>query len=53
LLRPIEAKGSLETVERVSQWLNEIMTYDVDFGLITASPRNGIRAVFRSPRKKT
>jgi hypothetical protein len=26
LLRPIEAKGSLETVKRVSQRLNEIMT---------------------------
>jgi len=38
LLRPIEAKGSLETVKRLSQRLNEIMTYGVNSGLIFANP---------------
>jgi hypothetical protein len=53
LLRPIEAKGSLETVKRLSQRLNEIMTYGVNSGLIFANPLSGIRAVSRSPRKRT
>jgi hypothetical protein len=38
LLRPIEAKGSLETVKRLTQRLNEIMTYSVNCGLIHANP---------------
>ncbi len=45
LLRPIEAKGSLETVKRVSQRLNEIMTYGGNSGMIFAYPLNGVRAV--------
>lgn len=52
LLRPIEAKGSLETVKRVSQRLNEIMTYGVNSGMIFANPLSGIRAVFKKPRKE-
>ncbi|KAB0501889.1 integrase domain-containing protein [Pseudomonas moorei] len=52
LLRPIEAKGSLETVKRLSQRLNEIMTYGVNSGLIFANPLSGIRAVFKKPRKE-
>jgi integrase len=52
LLRPIEAKGSLETVKRVSQRLNEIMTYGVNSGMILANPLSGIRAVFKKPKKE-
>lgn len=52
LLRPIEAKGSLETVKRVSQRLNEIMTYGVNSGMIFANPLRGIRAVFKKPKKE-
>lgn len=52
LLRPIEAKGSLETVKRLSQRLNEIMTYGVNSGLIFANPLTGIRAVFKKPKKE-
>ncbi|WNF56501.1 integrase domain-containing protein [Pseudomonas sp. SG20052] len=52
LLRPIEAKGSLETVKRVSQRLNEIMTYGVNSGMIFANPLSGIRAVFKKPKKE-
>ncbi|VEF08311.1 phage integrase family protein [Pseudomonas fluorescens] len=53
LLCPIEAKGSLETVKRLSQRLNEIMTYGVSSGLIFANPLSGIRQSSRSPRKRT
>jgi integrase len=52
LLRPIEAKGSLETVKRLSQRLNEIMTYGVNSGMIFANPLSGIRAVFKKPKKE-
>ena len=52
LLRPIESKGSLETVKRLSQRLNEIMTYGVNSGLIFANPLSGIRAVFKKPKKQ-
>ena len=49
LLRPIEAKGSLETVRRLSQRLNEIMVYGVNCGPIFANPLSGIRAAFKKP----
>lgn len=52
LLRPIETKGSLETVKRLTQRLNEIMTYGVNSGMIFANPLSGIRAVFKKPKKQ-
>ena len=52
LLRPLESKGSLETVKRLTQRLNEIMTYGVNSGLIHANPLSGIRSVFKKPKKK-
>lgn len=52
LLRPIAAKGSLDTVKRLSQRLNEIMTYGVNSELIFANPLSGIRAVFKKPKKE-
>ena len=50
LLRPLEAKGSLETVKRLTQRLNEILTYGVNSGVIFANPLGGIRAVFKKPK---
>lgn len=52
LLRPLEAKGSLETVKRLTQRLNEILTYGVNSGVIYANPLGGIRAVFKKPKKQ-
>ncbi|WP_375752894.1 integrase domain-containing protein [Vibrio sp. HN007] len=52
LLRPIEAKGSLETVKRLSQRLNEVMNYAANCGLIKANPLTGIRAAFKKPKKE-
>ena len=51
LLRPIEAKGNLETVKRLTQRLNEIMNYAVNGGLIFANPLSGIKANFKKPKK--
>ena len=51
-LKPIAAKGTLETVKRLSQRLNEIMTYAVNTGLIHANPLTGIRSAFKKPAKQ-
>ncbi|QUN04775.1 tyrosine-type recombinase/integrase [Shewanella yunxiaonensis] len=52
IFRPIEAKGSLETVKRLSQRINEIMVYAVNTGLIHANPLSGIKAAFKKPKKQ-
>lgn len=52
VIKPIAAKGSLETVKRLTQRLNEIMNYAVNTGLIHASPLTGIKAAFKKPEKK-
>lgn len=52
LLKPIEAKGSLETVKRLSQRLNEVMNYAANCGLVQANPLTGIRAAFKKPKKE-
>lgn len=41
VIKPIAAKGVLETVKRLCQRLNEIMTYAVNTGLIHANPLSG------------
>ena len=52
LLRPLEMKGSLQSVKRLTQRLNEIMTYGVNSGMIFPNPLSGIRAVFKKPKKQ-
>ena len=49
-LRPLESAGSLETVRRVCQRLNEIMTYAVNSGKIEANTFAGIKQVFKQPK---
>ena len=51
-IKPIAAKGSLETVKRLCQRLNEVMTYAVNSGLIAANPLAGIGKAFQSPAKQ-
>ncbi|ARN73299.1 integrase domain-containing protein [Oceanicoccus sagamiensis] len=50
-LKPLAAKGSLETVKRLGQRLNEIMTYAVNTGQIAANPLAGIKSAFQAPEK--
>jgi integrase len=52
ILKPVAAKGTLETVKRLSQRLNEIMTYAVNTGLIHANPLSGIKSAFQKPVKR-
>ncbi|MDH5434152.1 MAG: integrase arm-type DNA-binding domain-containing protein, partial [Gammaproteobacteria bacterium] len=51
-IQPLAKKGYLETVKRVCQRLNEIMTYSTNAGLITANPLAGIGKAFGVPDKK-
>lgn len=51
LIRPIEAKGSLETVKRLCQRINEVMVHAVNCGLIEANPLANIRQAFQAPKK--
>jgi len=51
-LNPIAAKGSLETVKRVSQRLNEVMVFAVNTGLLEANPIAGIKEAFQTPQKR-
>lgn len=51
-LEPLAAKGSLETVKRLCQRLNEIMTYAVNTGVIHHNVLSGIKAAFIKPTKQ-
>ena len=51
VISPIAAKGSLETVKRLCQRLNEIMVFAVNTGVIHHNNLAGIRAAFQKPVK--
>lgn len=52
LLQPIADKGTLETIRRLCQRLNEVMTYATNTGLIHHNPLNGIKDAFANPKVK-
>ncbi|OEE82580.1 integrase [Enterovibrio norvegicus FF-162] len=52
ILRPVEASGSLETLKRIVQRMNEMMNYAVNCGLVHANPLTGIGAAFKKPKKE-
>jgi len=52
IINRIAAKGSLETVKRLCQRLNEIMVYAVNTGLITSNPLAGIGKAYQAPTKQ-
>ncbi|RBW66048.1 integrase [Vibrionales bacterium C3R12] len=49
VLKRLEQKGSLETVRRLCQRLNEIMTFAMNSGLRTDNPLSGIKSAFKKP----
>jgi len=51
-VKPVAEKGSLETVKRVNQRMNEIMNYAVNTGIIHSNPLIGIKAAFEKPKKQ-
>ena len=52
VINPVAARGNLETVKRLCQRLNEIMTFAVNTGVIHHNPLAGIRESFANPVKK-
>jgi len=52
VIEPIAGKGSLETVKRLCQRLNEIMIYSVNTGIIEHNPLAGISKAFKTPVKQ-
>lgn len=51
-IEPAAARGNLETVKRLCQRLNEIMTFAVNTGVIHHNPLAGIKANFANPIKQ-
>lgn len=51
VIRTVEALGSLETVKRLVQRMNEMMNYAVNCALVHANPLTRIYAVFQKPNK--
>ncbi len=49
-LTPLAEKGSLESVKRVCQRLNEIMVFSVNTGNISYNKLAGIRHAFKAPK---
>jgi len=52
VIKPIAAKGSLETVKRLCQRLNEIMVFALNTGILSSNPLAGINKAFHSPKKQ-
>ncbi len=50
VLRPIEARGNIEMVGRICQYLNQIMTYATNHGIIFSNPLSGIKEVFKKKK---
>lgn len=51
-LEPVRARGALETLRRLTQRINEIMTFAVNSGLLDANPASTIGKVFEKPKKQ-
>lgn len=52
IIQRVAAKGSLDTVKRLCQRLNEIMVYAVNSGMIATNPLAEIKQAFQSPEKQ-
>lgn len=50
VIRPLAERNKLETVKKVCRWINEVMVYAVNAGLIHANPLNGIGKAFNAPK---
>lgn len=51
-LKPIKARGALETVRWLVQRIDETMIYAVNTGLIDANPASGVEMAFEKPKKQ-
>ncbi|MGK0270051.1 MAG: hypothetical protein ACI88H_000684 [Cocleimonas sp.] len=52
VLKKVAEAGNLETVRRLVQRLNKIMTFAVNTGLVHANPLSGIKSAFEKPKRE-
>ncbi|MCC8367955.1 tyrosine-type recombinase/integrase [Xenorhabdus sp. PB61.4] len=52
VLKPIEARGNLETIKRLTQRTVEIIDYAMNLGVIDANPFTTVSKAFPKPKKK-
>lgn len=52
VLKPLAAKGSLETTNKIIGHLNELMIHAVNTGTIHHNPLAGIKAAFETPKSQ-
>lgn len=50
VLKPLAAKGTLETTSKIIGSINEVMRYAVNTGLLHHNPLAGIRSAFETPK---
>jgi integrase len=50
VLKPLAAKGSLETTSKLIGYINEVMRYAVNTGLLHHNSLAGIRSAFETPK---
>ncbi len=50
LLSPLAERQALESVRKLCRWINEIMAFSVNTGLIHANPLSGIAKAFQAPK---
>ncbi|MDH5355766.1 MAG: tyrosine-type recombinase/integrase, partial [Gammaproteobacteria bacterium] len=49
-ITPVADRGKLETVKKLCRWINEIMVYSVNTGMVHANPLSGIGKAFNAPK---
>lgn len=49
-IKKLEQQGKLDTVKRICQRLNEVMTFAVNTGIALYNPLTGIKAAFVKPK---
>jgi integrase len=49
-ITPVADQGKLETVKKLCRWINEIMLFAVNTGLIHSNPLSGIGKAFDAPK---
>lgn len=52
VLKPIAAKGTLETIKRLCQRINEVMVFATNTGLIDHNPLAAIKKAFATPKSE-
>jgi integrase len=50
IIQPLAERQALETIRKLSRWLNEVMTFAVNTGLVHSNPLSGISKAFKAPK---